>query len=427
MCGPQPDHAPAGYEPSPAQEFEQYVDSIMEGLTAQSVIPVPAEVAFDPDADDAAGPEELLRAHIMARSRWGLSQGLVIQSEQPAVCPHIVITPPMYSTFECYCPCGHCSYDTPSLPPQSVDHLMVPPRRDEGIVKAAYPWRQDQSHPIVHPPDISPESFNKSDLFGQPRRVFSPSLFHHTVDKAAQERLVFYHVIPMIQRWCYRLAAMHASAVAASFRTRWDSELFCRQIERPFKWTDPGEPLLASYIHEPNTLILDSVDPFVAPHVVIHEAPELDLRTLDGIYISPQCCYGGRFLTHPSGCTAACCFHRLYAAPPVLELELPAPELAPLNALDAAVEIEGIEFVDEADSSSDSSSDSSDSGSDADADSDASSDTLVTPTHAAAFAAPGALPLLKDTPPPVLDEDDEDGLPPFDDWYQAIARRAVPA
>jgi len=210
---------------------------------------------------------------------------------------------------------------------------------------------------------------------------------------------------------------MHASAVATSFRARWGSDLFCWQIERPFKWTDPAEPLLSHYCHDPNALILDSVDPFLAPHIVIHEAPEQDLKTLEDIYVSPQCCYYGYLLTHPVGCSGTCCYHHTYSTPPVLELDLPEPDLS-------AIEIESIEFVDEVELNSDSSSDS-------DSGSDSSSDTLVTP-HDAAFPHVPSLPLLKDTPPPELDErffidedEDEDGLPPFDDWYQTIARRAA--
>lgn len=70
---------------------------------------------------------------------------------------------------------------------------------------------------------------------------------------------MFYHVVPAIHRRCFRLAvgaltfsltlpfpnlghqASDASEVAPLFRERWDSEDFCRQIERPFRWSDPAE------------------------------------------------------------------------------------------------------------------------------------------------------------------------------------------
>lgn len=123
---------------------------------------------------------------------------------------------------------------------------------------------------------------------------------------------------------------------------------------------------------------------------------------------------------HPTGCSGPCCYQHTYSSPPTLELELPEPELLAFADL-STFEIEGIELIDDAESSSDTSSDS-------DTGSDASSDTLVTPQDDA-FCAP-ALPLLKDTPPPPLDarfciDEDEDELPPFDDWYQTIARRAA--
>ncbi|EKM59282.1 uncharacterized protein PHACADRAFT_169800, partial [Phanerochaete carnosa HHB-10118-sp] len=216
---------------------------------------------------------------------------------------------------ESYCLCGHCSYDTPSLPPQSVDYLSVPPRRDEGIIKAVYLWREDEAecNPVLREAPRGSSSSDRTDLFEQPIRVFSLSHFRRTVDEAARERLVFYHVLPAIHRWYYRLVAMHASAVATSFRARWDSDLFCWQIERPFKWTDSAEPLLSQYCYDPNALILDSVDPLLTPHIVIHEAPEQDLRTLENISIPPQWCYYGYFLTHPFGCSGSCCNHHAYS------------------------------------------------------------------------------------------------------------------
>ena len=185
-------------------------DVVRPPQTAQSAISIPADadVASDPfldeyEVEDARqtednvrsfeahmhtsptdrSPQELLRAFITARSRSGLSQGLVIQSEEPEKYPSIVITPPPYAVCELYCPCGHCDYDTPSLPPQSSDHLKVPPRHDEGILKAAYPWQDGEMEcPPVHreaPSEYS--SDDDTDLFGQPCRVFSPSLFSQTV------------------------------------------------------------------------------------------------------------------------------------------------------------------------------------------------------------------------------------------------------
>lgn len=154
--------------------------------TAQSAIPIPPGVASDPfiagyEGEDA--PQELLRTYITARSRWGLPQGLVIQSEQPEVYPHIVITPPAYTSFESYCLCGHCSYDKPSLPPQSACYLSVPPRRDEGIIKATYLWRDDEAecNPVLREAPGESSSSDRTDLFGQPIRVFNLSLFQQTV------------------------------------------------------------------------------------------------------------------------------------------------------------------------------------------------------------------------------------------------------
>ncbi len=55
--------------------------------------------------------------------------------------------------------------------------------------------------------------------------------------------------------------------------------LFSRSLSDPIKdpyeyqWTDPAIPLLQSHSHTLGTLVLDSINPFRAPHIVITFAP----------------------------------------------------------------------------------------------------------------------------------------------------------
>lgn len=72
----------------------------------------------------------LLNSLMMERSKTGLPQGLVLQSNDPETIPHIVISPPSHNAFEMYCRCGRCDFDTPQLPPQFPGRLAVPDRLD---------------------------------------------------------------------------------------------------------------------------------------------------------------------------------------------------------------------------------------------------------------------------------------------------------
>ena len=210
-------------------------------------------------------------------------------------------------------------------------------------------------------------------------------------------------------------------------------------MEKPFTWTDPAEasaipwtfagdaltriqPLLSDYARQPNTTVIDSVDPFVAPHIVISGAPPQNLWELDCIYAPPQHCYYGTYLTHPSfSCVGPCCGYGGYWSveapqeflPPVpMDVdEEPLPvDVEPEDAFDIDVDVE--DESDEPETDSD----------------DASTDTPMTPQDGAFVDAPPPL-LCEDGVKPAsgtyfhIDEDD-DGLPPFDDWYTNIAQRA---
>ena len=122
---------------------------------------------------------QLLRAfNVGERSRMGLPKGIIIQSNDPEVVPHIVISPPSQSPFEMYCACGHCDFDTPCVPPQSTEYLTLPLRLD-GFVRVE-----------GMPPNADIKSSQKTvrievqeDL--TPPRVFNRKIFEHIVSIVA--------------------------------------------------------------------------------------------------------------------------------------------------------------------------------------------------------------------------------------------------
>lgn len=175
------------------------------------------------------------------------------------------------------------------------------------------------------------------------------------------------------------------------------------------------QPLLLEYAHQPNTLIIDSVNPFIAPHIVISEAAAQNPWVLDGIYAPPQNCNYGQYLTHPShSCVGPCCLST-YSQ---YNLPSPAQEFLPPVEEGIGIEAEEEELFQECEDESDLGSDS-----------DSSSDALLTPQDDAFLdTSPMLCKGVRDASPEpqsfYIDEDDDD-LPPFDDWYQSIAQRAT--
>lgn len=194
------------------------------------------------------------------------------------------------------------------------------------------------------------------------------------------------------------------------------------------------QALLAEYAREKNTILIDSADPFVAPHIVIHEAPMQDYREIEEVFIPFQLCMYGRYLTLPHcECSGPCC-QQYYFLSPTLASPPPAVEPVARQEVDDIVTFEAAgtvpceleEIVTRETEELFESEDESDSGND----SDSSSDTPTTPQDGEFTDLPAELAKTEEAWAPQLDlyvdeEGDEDDLPPFDDWYQSIAQRAT--
>ncbi|KAI0346845.1 hypothetical protein BDW22DRAFT_464633 [Trametopsis cervina] len=195
---------------------------------------------------------------------------------------------------------------------------------------------------------------------------------------------------------------MQDCLIAPSFRERWDSPEFCQRQERPFVWSDPAAPLLEYYGSCRDARIIDSITPFSVPHIIIHEAPDqTPWEACENRVVVPQNC---AYLMVP-GTPCHC--------PPVVPSQTEAaPELV-VSTISDDDELSSVDS--EADEEFESTTEESDSESALDTPKDGVFRFMVPddiPSACPTFGHDFAL------------EEDDDELPPFDDWYQEIAQRA---
>lgn len=134
-----------------------------------------------------------------------------------------------------------------------------------------------------------------------PLRVFSHEEFAESVQMATEETIMSLELVVAVQRHQAKANAFHASKTAPWFRRRYDSPSFVSSVERPFKWIDPAESLLLTFRRCHGTTIIDSVTPFTVPHIVISEpAPQIPWIPISNYPTDPQDCQWGARLTVPA-------------------------------------------------------------------------------------------------------------------------------
>ncbi|CAL1701244.1 unnamed protein product [Somion occarium] len=379
--------------------------------------------------DNCLSEEELLRSLRVNKLN------LFLESDHPEQSPHIVISPPespedgyygyIYNDVESQCGAYLC------VPPRVEGHgeiTILPPddRRsawksvlvDSGT-KAPCPWRTD---------DLAPPA---TELTAEPLdgpHVFSPSNYNEEIDLASTERLVMYHVVPALHRTIYKVAAIQASILAAEFRRNWDSPDFAWSVEKPFQWTDPAEPLLAYHHRQTRSLILDSAEPFLAPHIIIEEAEPQDP---DEPYVSgtrnPQDYAFGQLLIVPARYVNLINVRRL-GEDSYDEDEDEDEDDDEDDEIIGEDEGEYDEVIDEVESLEAIPDMYPDSSSDSDGPSSPSSPLDATWLDYSQFSDEV---ISKDGPADLFDEpeyaidEDDDELPPFDDWYVSVAQRSI--
>ncbi|KAI0700714.1 hypothetical protein BC835DRAFT_1326001 [Cytidiella melzeri] len=358
-----------------ACELTRHVDCMMSDLSIQSVTDLPFDVLdFEESLWDLSSVEdddfelevhgelnEVLRAFVLDK------RSIVLDSACPELAPHIVITPPTDPWEGCVA----YSWNTPQ--PQDDTYLTIPQRYCVPAYSASYALMEYYAQPsamhasLIYRPALRLSRFmissseDEDDLSGSYRRL-------------------------------YKMATRIAMLMAPEFRARWDVEGFRRNQEKPFVWSDPAIPLLSFYGSCRDTRIIDSVHPFTSPHIVIHEAPDqTPWDACSNRIITPQHCENLMVPGVPCHCPV-----RVVSTPPLAEAESDS-------------DMEG---------SVSSPTDESDSEFEPD-----------TPAELGVFR----FVVSYDCDPPLscrskvvrdfaLDED-EDDLPPFDEWYQDIALR----
>ena len=210
------------------------------------------------------------------------------------------------------------------------------------------------------------------------------------------------------------------------------SELFSH-LEMPVTWSDPASPLLSCFGRFPGTLIIDSVTPFTVPHIVVTEPPIWDYNSYVNMHNStqtPQDAGWGQRLVVPSPVVD---FSNLLEDAP---LEF-GESTSGYSTVAQYAESEGEGDMWEPESPSESSIIGSP------ASTALQTPGLLTPIDEEEefdlmmFTSPslqdshispvgGGDLLLEDAPQDaeIFCDDEDDGLPPLDSWYQDIAARS---
>ncbi|KZT06426.1 uncharacterized protein LAESUDRAFT_725861 [Laetiporus sulphureus 93-53] len=362
-------------------------------------IPATPEKCYEPDREQ----NEVLLG--LQRDR----RNIVLDSTCPEVAPHIVISPPdLNEEWDLY-----WAVWINRMGPQDPKYLSL--AHPDCRLLATLPPHADRHKGSSVETLVQEPRYGDDDatLDAEPQRVFSRSALQQRIVSASQETEVVYldNVITAVRRHCYRASALAASAAASTFRARWDAADFAIQVEKPFMWIDPAETLLSFFFQCLGTLVIDSTTPYTTPHIVIQEPlPE----NLWGLYHnntpSPQDCGLGNLLTVPSSFVDYVNLepnsfeeddYPADSRPSSsgMESNVPRTPEHPEDSVGVAVPAQCVDIM-HADQISFSTS--------------ALWQTASQPEEPA--------PHGDDVP---AYEEEEDQLPPFDEWYQSIARRAA--
>ncbi|EGO27660.1 hypothetical protein SERLADRAFT_406684 [Serpula lacrymans var. lacrymans S7.9] len=153
-------------------------------------------------------------------------RNIVLDASCPHSAPHIVISPPELSWDDYFIPLQN------RLEPQWPDYLAVPP--------ILYGLSTPSPPPSGDCPD------NLTPFIGIITELYNDLL-----------------------------QAYVASQKAPAFRARYDTPFFVQSLEKPFEWSDPAQPLISSCRHFLGVTLLESDRPCTVPHIMISEpAPQ---------------------------------------------------------------------------------------------------------------------------------------------------------
>ncbi|KAI0089075.1 hypothetical protein BDY19DRAFT_993308 [Irpex rosettiformis] len=419
-----------GREQASVSVLERHGPCIMDGQSIQSGIEL--EGAFDfedlrfnsiyTEGHATRMPEdrivdEELRSFILDK------KSIILDSPFPELAPHIAITPP-HDLWE-----GCMAHAWNSPLPQDEKLLAVPLQYTATEYYPSYGLIEHYGQPPEH----------ESSVVERPR--LRPSRF--TVSShVAEDQELSYSLLRL-----YKMAARTAMLIAPNFRKRWDTPSFAQTCEKPFIWSDPASPLLEFYGLCRDTRIIDSLHPFTAPHIIIHESPDQTPWDACVNRVVPQYC---AYLMVPGvPCHCPVPADDISSSDESIHMEEVTDSQGQQTACFTAIHFEqGVEpdEMDEQETDMLSPSDDSDSNSDfwPDTPKDDVFRFTITSDLPLSYSSTPSYPLPSDPSeieqsygslPNVgygekfrhdyaLDED-EDELPPFDEWYQDIADRSA--
>ncbi|OAX44029.1 hypothetical protein K503DRAFT_778792 [Rhizopogon vinicolor AM-OR11-026] len=203
-------------------------------------------------------------------------RNIVLDSSCPHIAPHIVITPPVSYADDFYTPHQNrvdlqwpCNLNVPRLPPHMFyHHCPLPSPHDES---ADYDSKKFESQ------SVTDESGGAGPgAPGAPPRVFNPQKLLSTVETSSTERLIFREVVDGIFRHRRKAVAFEASLSASAACAQFNQPGAASHLEQPFVWTDPAQPILLASRYFSGISIIESDCPFKAPHIMITDAPPHD-------------------------------------------------------------------------------------------------------------------------------------------------------
>ncbi|TFK43754.1 hypothetical protein BDQ12DRAFT_718944 [Crucibulum laeve] len=210
---------------------------------------------WDKECDD-----DVLRRHYNTR------YNVVLDSTLPHLAPHIVISPAVESYDDFYIPWAN------RVDAQWTDLLTIP---QYDVSPTRLPPINDAYQTKLYPQEARPVNSMVSFALG-PKPVFSPSKFNKYIGATSNERFIMRYVVEALQRYLCKAVAFSACALAPLFRNRYNSAEFLSSIEKSFQWTDPAEPILLSSKYVAGTTIVESQYPCTIPHIVINAPPPQD-------------------------------------------------------------------------------------------------------------------------------------------------------
>ncbi|KAG2013309.1 hypothetical protein CC2G_010236 [Coprinopsis cinerea AmutBmut pab1-1] len=254
--------------------------SVQDMLCNAKATVVTASASYDSEEWTEERDNDVLREYFLVRTN------IVLNSICPERAPHIVITPVLETPEDYYTPWNN-----------RVDYHF---QDNALLITPGFDVSRHSRMPGRDPACYWPVASGLSIEHGIPRRVFSPSRFNQELFATEGERLTMTPTVTALQRHRLKSVAIDACTIAAGWQKRYEDSNVLASIEKPFRWTDPAEPIL-KYANWPGVVLFESQNPFAAPHIMLYTPPQEDPWISHSNALNdPQDGGFGRYLVVPS-------------------------------------------------------------------------------------------------------------------------------